>query len=51
MKRHNFDRDFRRTRGGIVGFALFGLLLQLALYGAIIWGIVKLVLWVTSGAA
>ena len=46
--KNNFDRDFRRATRGIGGIAILGVLLQLALYGAIIWGIVKLVMWVTS---
>ena len=46
--RNDFDRNFRRAKGGIIGFGLIAVLLQVALYGAIIWGIVKLVLWVTA---
>jgi len=44
----DFDKSFSRVRRGAIGAAILIAALQLTFIGAIIWGIVKLVIHFTA---
>jgi len=49
--RHDFDRNFHREQRGIMSFGLPAILLTVAFYGALILGIIELLLWLTGSSA
>ena len=46
--RNHFRRQSNLAGSGVAGIVIIAVLLQLAFYGVIIWGIVKLILWLTA---